>query len=56
MTEEENLALNVSSYCNGDLAKSMPVTREEWNAMVEWEKSTEDIEVGDVTYWMHVDD
>lgn len=48
-----NLGLNVSGFCNGDYAKSMPVTRDEWNKVIEWEKKNS--EHGSLSYWIHVE-
>ena len=49
-----NLGLNLSGFCNGDAAKSMPVTREEFDLCKKWEEQHGNH--GDLTYWMHVEE
>lgn len=59
MTEEDieyvcNLGLNLVAYLNGDRRKSMPVSPQEWDLVVRWEKANDAEE--DLTFWMHVED
>ena len=54
LEEVINLMLNVSGYCDGDIRKSMPVTREEWDMVRAWE--VEEGKIGDITFWIHVED
>jgi len=46
-----NLALNIMGFCRGKYSRSMPVTKEEWQSVVKWEKLRG--EEGSITPFIH---
>lgn len=64
MTEKEqnrvmNIAVDISVFCNGDYSRSMPVSQDDFDLIIKYEKLHDGTDykegIGSISYWTHVE-